>query len=480
MDKDRYDAVIIGSGPNGLSAAIRLAQAGCATLTLEAAETIGGGVRSKELTLPGFVHDPCAAIFPLSLASPFLRALPLEQYGLRWGHSPLAVAHPLDGGQAALVERSLEATAHHLGRCDPADGRAYERLMRPLLEHWDAFSRDLIGPLPIPPRDRLTFIRFGLRAWAPAGALGRRLFRGPAARAMFAGMAAHSMLPFSALGSGAFGIVLGLTAHAVGWPFPLGGAGQVTQALAAHLRALGGEIAVNCEVKDLADLPPAKVYLFDVTPRQLLHIVGQRFPPGYRRALSRYRYGVGVFKLDYALDGPVPWAAEAATQAATLHLGGSLDEIETAENAVAGGQHPARPYVLAAQPSLFDPSRAPAGAHTLWAYCHVPHGSTVDMTQAIEDQIERFAPGFRRRILARSVRRPAGFEAYNPNYIGGDINGGRQDVLQLYTRPTLRLNPYTTPLNNVFICSSSTPPGGGVHGMCGYYAAEAALRRLGG
>lgn len=478
MEKDRYDAVIIGSGPNGLSAAIRLAQAGCSTLVLEAAETIGGGVRSKELTLPGFLHDPCAAIFPLSLASPFFRSLPLAQYGLEWGYSPLAVAHPLDGGQAVLVERSLEATAAHLGHFSPVDGDSYTRLMRPLLDHWERFSRDLIGPLPVPPRDLLTFMRFGLRAWAPAGRLGRWLFRSPAARALFAGMAAHSMLPFSALGSGAFGIVLGLTAHAVGWPFPLGGAGQVTAALAAYLRALGGEIITRCEVTDLADLPPANVYLFDVTPRQLLRIVGQRFPSGYRRALGRYRYGVGVFKLDYALDGPVPWAAEGAHQAATLHLGGDLDEIEAAENAVAHGQHPARPYVLAAQPSLFDPSRAPTGGHTLWAYCHVPNGSTVDMTQAIEDQIERFAPGFRRRVLARSVRPPAAFEAYNPNYIGGDINGGRQDVFQLYTRPALRLNPYTTPLKNVFVCSSSTPPGGGVHGMCGYYAAEAALRNL--
>lgn len=474
FQRDRYDAVVVGSGPNGLSAAIRLAQAGCSVLVVEARDTVGGGVRSANLTLPGFIHDPCAAVFPLTMASPFLSSLPLGTFGLKWVHSPVVLAHPLDGGQAVMAYCSPEETAAALG----GDADAYLQMYRPLLENWDELRRDLLGPLPVPPRDLMTFLRFGLQALLPATRLARHRFFSEEARALFAGLAGHAQLALDKPGTAAYGMVIGLTVHAVGWPFPHGGAQNLSNALAGYFRSLGGEIACNFEVKDLDQLPQARTVLLDVTPRQVLMIAGERLPGGYRRQLKRYRYGMGVFKIDYALDGPAPWTAEGCDQTATLHLGGTLEEIAEAELLTAHGGHPARPYVLVSQPSLFDPSRAPEGGHTLWAYCHVPHNSTVDMTETIEAQLERFAPGFKRRILMRHVRGPAQMEAYNANYIGGDINGGVQDLRQLYTRPAPRLDPYSTPLKDVFICSSSTPPGGGAHGMSGFYAAESALKHL--
>lgn len=466
------DAVVIGAGPNGLAAAITLARAGCTVLVLEAAGTVGGGTRSAELTRPGFIHDICSAIHPLGLGSPFFQGLPLAQYGLDWIQPPAPLAHPLDDGSAVVLERSIAATAGTLGR----DGPAYTRLMGPLAADWDRLAADLLGPLPLPPRHPLALARFGLRAIRSAAGLARSWFEEEPARALLAGMAAHSMLPLTRPVSAAFGLVLGLLGHAVGWPLPRGGAQRIADALAAYLRALGGQIETNRPVASLAQLPPCRLVLADVTPRQLLALAGERLPVGYRRQLQRYRYGPGAFKVDYALDGPVPWRAAACGRAGTVHLGGELAQIAAAEQAVWQGRPPERPFVLLAQQSLFDPGRAPAGRHTLWAYCHVPPGYDGDMSGRIEAQIERFAPGFKERILARHTLGPAGLEAYNANYIGGDINGGLQDIRQHFARPALRLNPYSTPVKGLYLCSASTPPGGGVHGMCGYHAARAALR----
>ena len=440
-------------------------------LVVEGKETIGGGTRSAELTLPGFVHDVCSAIHPLGVASPFFRGLPLADHGLEWVFPPAAIAHPLDDGSAILVERSVAATAAQLG----GDAAAYRRLMGPLAADWRNVLGEMLGPLRFP-RHPLSMVRFGLPALLPAATLAKMLFRGERARAVFAGMAVHAMMPLEWPATAAFGLMLGILAHGVGWPMARGGSQRIADALAAHLRSLGGEILTDRPVERLDDLPPARAILFDVTPRQLEKIAGDRLPAPYRRKLRGYRYGPGVFKVDYALDGPVPWRAAECLQAGTVHLGGTLDEIAASERAVWRGEHPERPYVLFVQQTLFDPTRAPVGKHTAWAYCHVPHGSTVDMTGRIEAQIERFAPGFRERILARSTRTAAEMAAYNPNYIGGDINGGVQDLRQLYTRPVASLNPYATPARGIYLCSSSTPPGGGVHGMCGYFAAQAALK----
>jgi len=471
----RYDAVVVGAGPNGLAAAITLAQAGCATLLIEGASAIGGGCRSAALTLPGFVHDVCAAIQPLAVSSPFFRALPLAEHGLRWIYPPAALAHPLDDGRAIVVSRSLDETAEQLGE----DGPAYRRLMRPLVAQWTALSEDVLGPLPLPPRHPLPLLRFGLRAIWPARMLAERRFRTSAGHALFAGLAAHAALPLEAPLTAAFGLVLGACAHAVGWPMPEGGAGRIPEALADHFRRLGGEVITGWEVKSLDELPTARAVLLDLTPRQVLALAGDRLPAGYRRQLAAYRYGPGAFKLDYALDGPIPWRAPECAQAATVHLGGTLEEIAAAERAVWQGRHPEQPFVLLVQHTLFDPSRAPAGRHTCWAYCHVPNGSTADMTAQVEAQIERFAPGFRDRILARHAMHTAALARYNPNYVGGDFNGGVQDWRQLYTRPARHWPPYATPIPWLYLCSSSTPPGGGVHGMCGYHAARLALRRMG-
>jgi phytoene dehydrogenase-like protein len=466
-----HDAVVVGTGPNGLASAITLARAGWSVLVLEGKETIGGGTRSVELTLPGFVHDVCSAIHPLGVASPFFRDLPLAQYGLEWVFPPAAVAHPFDDGSAAVLERSVDATGESLGR----DAAAYGRLMGPLLDNWERLESDLLGPLPVPPRHPFAMARFGLRAVRSARGLAEGAFEGERARALFAGLAAHSILPLERPVSAAFGLVLGPVAHAVGWPMARGGSQQIADALAAHLRSLGGEIVTGTCVESLDQLPSAQSILLDVTPRQLLQIAGDRLPARYRRALGRYRYGPGVFKLDWALDGPIPWKAPACSRAGTVHLGGTLPEIAASERAVWRGQPAEQPYVIVVQQTLFDATRAPEGKHTGWAYCHVPNGSTIDMTERIEAQLERFAPGFRERILARSVMSPTALERHDPNYIGGDINGGVQDLGQLFTRPVARLNPYTTPVRGLYLCSSSTPPGGGVHGMCGYYAAQAAL-----
>jgi phytoene dehydrogenase-like protein len=467
------DAFVVGSGPNGLAAAIELARAGLSVRVLEAAETIGGGTRSAELTLPGFVHDVCSAIHPLGVASPFLRTLPLEAHGLEWVESPAALAHPFDDGTAVLLERSPEAAARTLG----GDEAQWRRLFAPLARDPEPLLADILAPLHVPAHP-LRLARFGLRALLPAATVARCSFRGAKARGLFAGLAAHSMLPLERPPSAAFGLMLGLLGHAFGWPFPRGGSQAIADALASHLRSLGGVIETGRRVESLGELGGQGLVLLDVTPRGLLALAGDRLPEGYRRRLERYRYGPGVFKLDWALDGPIPWRAEDCGRAATVHLGATLEEIAASETAPARGLIAERPYVLLAQQSLFDPTRATAGRHTAWAYCHVPNGSTVDMTEPIEAQVERFAPGFRDRILARSARGPSDLERENPNYVGGDINGGLADLRQLLTRPVARWSPYSTPLPGVFLCSASTPPGGGVHGMCGYHAARAALRYL--
>jgi phytoene dehydrogenase-like protein len=467
----RPDAVVVGAGPNGLAAAIALAQAGRSVRVLEAADAVGGGARSAELTLPGFVHDVCSAIHPLGVASPFFRTLPLAEHGLEWVEPPAALAHPFDDGTAVVLECSPDTAMSGLGE----DEARWRRLFAPLARDAEPLLDDVLAPLHWPAHP-LLLARFGARAALPATALARLTFRGTRARGAFAGLAAHSMLRLERPPSAAFGLMLGLLAHSVGWPLPRGGSQRLADALASYLRSLGGEIEVGRRVASLAELGSTCPVLLDVTPRGLLALAGDRLPERYRRQLERYRYGPGVFKLDWALEGPIPWRAEECTRAATVHLGATLEEIAASEAAPFRGVVAVRPYVLLAQQSLFDPTRAPAGRHTAWAYCHVPNGSTVDMTERIEAQVERFAPGFRDRILARSALGPTDLERHNENYVGGDINGGAATLSQLFTRPVARVSPYTTPLPGVFLCSASTPPGGGVHGMCGYHAAQAALR----
>ena len=445
-------------------------------LVLEAEETIGGGTRSAELTRPGFVHDVCSAIHPMALGSPFLRGLPLAQHGLELIHPPAPLAHPFDDGTAAMLERSVEATAEGLG----ADAENYRRLMGPLSGAADALVGDVFGPLKLP-RHPVTTARFGLSGLGSAKGLASRRFETERARGLFAGLAGHSIMPLTRPITAAAGLVLGLMAHAFGWPMARGGSQHIADAMGSHLRELGGEIATSRPVSSIAELPPSAAILFDLTPRQVIQVAEDRLPAPYRRRLGRYRYGPGVCKLDWALDGPIPWRAESCSRAATVHLGATLEEIARSEDDVWHGRHPERPFVLLAQQSPFDPTRAPQGKHTAWAYCHVPSGSGEDMSERIEAQVERFAPGFRDLVLDRSVITAPEMESYNSNYVGGDINGGVQDIRQLFTRPTARLVPYATPARGVYICSSSTPPGGGVHGLCGYFAARAALRReLGG
>lgn len=467
------DAVVVGSGPNGLAAAITLAQAGLKTVLREAQATVGGGLRSAELTMPGFIHDVCSAVHPLALSSPFLRALPLADFGLEWIQPSAALAHPLDGGSAALLHQSLDDTAESLG----AGGRDWRRLMAPFVRHWGELSHDVLAPPLRIPRHPILMARFGARALRSATGLARALRTTPA-RALFAGNAAHSFLPLEAWGTAAFGLLLAVSGHAVGWPIARGGSQRLADALAAYFRTLGGEIVTAAPVEHLDELAPARVVLLDLSPRQVLRIAGDRLPRGYRRALEGYRYGSAAFKVDWALDGPVPWTAPECARAATVHLGGTLEEVAASEAAPARGTVHERPFVLFVQPTLFDDSRAPAGKHTAWAYCHVPNGYPLDASGKIERQIERFAPGFRERILARSVITPADFERRNANLIGGDINGGMMDLRQVFARPVARITPYRTPLRGVYLCSASTPPGGGVHGMCGHHAARAALADL--
>jgi phytoene dehydrogenase-like protein len=470
----RVTATVIGAGPNGLTAAICLARAGCSVTLLEAESSVGGGMRSAELTLPGFLHDVCSTIHPLAVASPVLARLPLRHYGLAFIEPPIALAHPLDGGDAVFLHRSLDATTADLG----ADDGAYRRLVAPLVQRWPLIDGAVLGPLRWP-RHPLAAARFGLVGLRSVSGLAEARFRTPRARALLAGLGAHSMLRLDEPPSAAFAIILAVLAHRAGWPIVRGGSQRIAAALEAHLRTLGGKIVTGRHIASLDELPASSLILCDVSPRGVLDLAGHRLPMSYRRRLEGYRHGPGVFKLDWALGSPIPWRAAECAQAGTVHLGGTLEEIEAAERDVASGRLPARPFVILAQPSLFDPTRAPSGRHTAWAYCHVPNGATEDMTAAIERQIERFAPGFGATILARHAMRPVDLERYNPNYVGGDINGGRQDLGQLFTRPVARLVPYATPACGVYICSAATPPGGGVHGMCGYWAAAAALRAVG-
>ena len=468
-----YDAVVVGSGPNGLAAAVELARNGKRVAVLEGRSTIGGGARSAQITLPGFVHDLGSAIHPLGYASPFFRALPLEEYGLEWVHPDAPLAHPLDGGEAAVLERSIGATAAGLGH----DAAAYRSLMEPGSADAARIAGFFVGK-PSLLRHPLALAASGIRALGDAEGLAKRAFEGEKARALFAGNAAHSFLPLDQPPSAMFGLLLGTLGHSFGWPFPRGGSQSLADALASYLESLGGEIYTDSPVRAVDDVPRTRAVLFDVTPRQLLDIAGEYFTDGYNNALKRYRYGPGVFKVDFALDGPIPWEAEGCKRAGTVHLGGTLEEVAAGEGAVARGAHPERPFLLLAQQSLFDSTRAPEGKHTVWAYCHVPNGSSFGMTGRIEAQIERFAPGFRDLILAKEVAGTAALERWNPNLIGGDINGGYMDLRQLFTRPMPRPNPYSTPARGLYICSSSTPPGGGVHGMSGYFAARVALRYL--
>ena len=467
------DAVVVGSGPNGLAAAVELARGGASVRVLEARDEIGGGTRSAELTLPGFLHDVCSGCHPMGALSPFFRELPLEEHGLRWIHPPASVAHPLDGQPAVLLRRSLADTARELGE----DAGAYAKLFAPFLRQPHALLADLLGPLRVP-KHPLQMVRFGLPGLLPAaGALLAR-FRGIRARAVLAGCAAHSILPLERPLTAAVGMIFALTAHIEDWPVAAGGSQAIASALASYLRQLGGRIETGTRVRSLSDIPPARVVLFDTSPAQLADVCEPLLPAGYVRRLRRYRYGPGAFKLDWALDGPIPWSDPRCLDASTVHLGGTLEEISAAEAAVWRGEHPERPFVLVVQQSQFDASRAPAGKHTGYAYCHVPAGSNVDCTAAIEQQIERFAPGFRERVLARHKMETADLERENPNSIGGAITGGVADLFQFFTRPVARFDPYSTPHPRLFICSASTPPGGGVHGMCGYFAAQSAKRAL--
>jgi phytoene dehydrogenase-like protein len=437
---------------------------------------VGGGSRTTELTLPGFQHDVCSAVHPLAAGSPFFRQLPLEDYGLRWIHPDIAMAHPFDDGSAAVLRRSLDATAAGLG----ADAEAYRKLVRPLATDWDELAGDVLGPVLRVPSHPIVMARFGLAAVRSATGLARSRFRRPQTRAMFVGLSAHANVRLDGRFSASFGLVLGAAAHAVGWPVAEGGSQAIADALTRYLEALGGEVRTCERVESLDQVGDAAAGLFDLTPRQVVRIAGERLGTRYRRSLEKFRYGPGVFKVDYALRGPVPWSAPECRRAGTVHLGGSMEEIVASEEAVGRGEDPERPYVLVAQQSLFDETRAPAGQQTLWAYCHVPNGSTADMSERIEAQIERFAPGFRKLVLARHVTSAVDFEAYEANYVGGDIGAGAYDGLQLLMRPAPRLSPYTTSDPRLFICSASTPPGAGVHGMCGYFAAQAALKRLRG
>jgi len=468
---DNLDAIVIGSGPNGLAAAIVLAQAGRRVVVFEAEETFGGGTRSASLTIPGFTHDVCSAIHPFAVASPFFRTLPLAQYGLEWIEPPISLAHPFDGGTAAAVVRSLEDTASGLG----VDARPYEQLLRPIVDNWNQLEPTIMGPLRWPAHPVL-LARFGLHAFRPARAFARGVFATERARGLFAGLAAHAMLPLDKMMTSGFGLVLGALAHIAGWVMPRGGSQAIANALAAHLRTLGGEIVTNHRVTSIDALPPARAVLCDLSPKPLLRIAGDRFPDWYRRKLAKYRYGMGAFKVDWALEAPIPWRAPECARAGTVHLGGPLDEIAASERAAWDGRDSERPFVLLTQPTLFDPSRAPEGQHTVWTYCHVPNGSAVDMLPRIEQQIERFAPGFRERVIAKTVMRPADIEYHNANLVGGDIASGACDIWQLFTRPTRQW--YSTPARGVYICSASTPPGVGVHGMCGYFAAKRALEEV--
>lgn len=471
-DKHDYDAVIVGSGPNGLAAAILLQQNGLSVLLLEGKNEIGGGLRSAELTLPGFTHDICSAIHPLAVGSPFFQQLPLEEHGLEYIYPPIAAAHPFDNSTAAVLKHSVEETAKLLG----ADEQAYLQLMTPIVNDWPSIAPDVLGPLHFP-KHPLAMARFGFPALTSAAHLAKR-FKTKEAKGLLAGMAAHAIQPLTNSATSAIALVLMANGHLKGWPLPKGGSNRIANALASYFVSIGGKIETGVNVASLQQLPSSGAVLFDVSPRQLLQIAGHRFSAIYKWQLERYRYGMGVFKMDWALDDPIPFKAESCKTAGTVHIGGTLQEIVDSEQQIWNGKHSEKPYVLLAQQSLFDSTRAPAGKQTAWAYCHVPNGSTVDMTAIIESQIERFAPGFKERILAKHTLNTLQIEDYNPNYIGGDINGGVIDLGQLFTRPALRWSPYKTSARGLYLCSASTPPGGGVHGMCGYYAAKRVLKDM--
>ncbi len=468
----RYDAIVVGAGPNGLSAAIELARAGLSVLVREGSPTIGGGTRSAELTLPGFLHDVCSAIHPMAAVSPFFSALPLEQHGLRWIHSPVLLAHPFQQSPPALLKRSVSATAATLS----VDSAAYIRLMAPLVRDWDRLIPEILAPPLRKPSAMLSMAGFGMRALVSSRTLTRVVFRGSRARAFFSGHAGHSIVSLDKPGTSAIGLVMAATGHARGWPIPSGGSQRIADALASYFDSIGGTIETNAPVVAIEDLPTAKAVLMDVSPAQLLRIAATRLPANYLHRLGAYSYGPGVFKIDWALGSVIPWKDPECHSAASLHLGDSAEEIEASERAAWHGKHTDRPFVLLAQPSLFDTTRAPQGQHTAWAYCHVPNGSTQDMTEVIETQVERFAPGFRERILARHTTNTAQLEKLNPNLVGGDIAGGANNLRQLLFRPVASWDPYRTPAKGLYLCSASTPPGGGVHGMCGYHAARSALR----
>ena len=465
-----YDAVVVGAGPNGLAAAIRIAQQGFSTLVLEQSTRVGGACRTEVLTLPGFCHDVGSAVHPLALGSPFFSSLPLEEHGLSWLHPAIPLAHPIDKTSVATLNQSLEKTALLLGR----DADRYSKLFGPLVTSWQSLLQEFLQPIIHPPQHPLRMAQFGLLALLSVEQLVQRRFSEETTKALLAGLGAHSFLSLRAPGSASFALILGLLAHAVGWPIPKGGAGSITQALAHYLLSLGGKIETGAAIKSFRDLPKTRAVLYDVTPRQLIQI--EQLPSRYQERLERFKYGPAVFKIDYALDGKVPWIHEECQRAGTVHLGGTYEEVALAESKIVSGQHAAQPFLLLSQPTLWDSTRAPAGQHILWAYTHVPFGSHQDLTEVIERQIDRFAPGFSKRIIARRVSSPAQLESMNPNLVGGTITGGANHLWQLIARPTLSAVPYRTPKKGVYLCSSSTPPGGGVHGMCGFHAANAVLR----
>jgi phytoene dehydrogenase-like protein len=469
----RFDAIIVGSGPNGLAAAIELARAGKKVKVLEAQPTLGGGARSAALTLPGFVHDVCSAIHPLAASSPFFQSLPLEKFGLTWQYPRSELAHPLDDGTAAVLERSLTDTAATLGR----DGEKWIKLMKPFVDRWDDFKPALFNPVTRPPSAPVLFARFGLHAMRSAFDFAEEEFEGPHAKALFAGCAAHSFSRLQSPLTASFGFILAIAGHAVGWPSPRGGTQKLTDALIGYLQSLGGEVHASTPVETLAQLDEAKLVFFDTSARTMVKICGDALPERYHRAIAGFHKGPGIFKLDYALSGPMPWTASVCRRAGTLHLGGTLPQVAQSEAETNDGVPPVRPYVLVAQQSVFDETRAPAGQHTLWAYSHVPNGSTFDMTERIEAQLERFAPGWKQLVLARSTKTPADVEANNANYAGGDISAGSIEGSQLFFRPNVSLTPWATPNPRLFLCSSSAPPGPGVHGMCGFWAARTAIDR---
>lgn len=466
-----YDVVVVGSGPNGLAAAITMQRAGLSVMVIEAKDTIGGGMRTEELTLPGYLHDVCSAIHPLGADSPFFRTLPLQEYGLEWIYPTIGLAHPLDDGSVAELHVSIEDTAKTLG----LDHDSYISLIKPFTRRWNELVLDILGPLQIP-KSPLLMAQFGIKAMQSAEGLANRTFKSPVTKGYFAGLAAHSMLPLSNITTSAIGLVLGILGHHIGWPIPKGGSQMIGNSMVSYFKALGGKITTGHFVKSLKELPTSHAVIFDTNTVQMMKIAGDHFSSFYKGQLKRFKYGLGVFKVDYAIEGEIPFKFPVCNTAGTVHLGGTLEEIARSEKDAWHGKHSIKPFVLLTQQSVFDKTRAPEGKNTVWAYCHVPKNSTVDMTSFMENQIERFAPGFKERILAKHTINAAEYEVYNPNYLGGDINGGVQDVTQIFTRPALRFSPYKTSAKGIYICSSSTPPGGGVHGMCGYYAAKKALK----